>query len=369
MKILVTGSCGPMGTILSGCFSALGFDVHGIDSAKRTACSGSESDALRDRKLALARLPRFVDHELDTGDRRGVIDLIGAVRPDAVVHAASQSDILAAPDAAHHADAATEAGLPGYVDASAASTLNLLEATRRACASTPFVFLSTKSIYGEGPNRIALRELETRWEFADERYAHGIPETFPIDDCKASAVSHCKVAADVMVQEYGHYFGLPTVCLRVGSVVGAHLVAERYGEHSRIPAGGFLADLVRWNVEERAFPVAAGTDRYVRDYIHAFDVARFVHEFVRSPRVGAVYNIGGGRANACSILEAVELIEDVTGKKQRILPADEYVAGDHTCYYSDIRRAKAHYPGWDVTVGLREIIEGVAAEPLFRQAA
>jgi CDP-paratose 2-epimerase len=262
------------------------------------------------------------------------------LRPAAIVHAAAQPS---------H-DRAADIPFDDF-DTNAVGTLNLLEAARRYCPESPFVHLSTNKVYGDRPNTIALREEATRWEYDDSGYAEGIPEGFPIDGSLHSLFGASKVAADVMVQEYGRYFGMPTCCLRGGCLTGPN--------HSGVELHGFLSYLVKCNVEEREYRVFGYKGKQVRDNIHSLDVARFIHEVVKNPRVGEVYNLGGGKGNSCSILEAFRMVEEFTGKPQRYTYVEQNRKGDHICYYSDLRKMKAHYPGWDITVPLPEIVRQI----------
>jgi CDP-paratose 2-epimerase len=208
--------------------------------------------------------------------------------------------------------------------------------------------MSTNKVYGDGPNRIALTEQATRWDYADPEYADGIPETFAIDHCLHSLFGASKVAADVMVQEYGRYFGMPTCCLRGGCLTGPH--------HSGVELHGFLSYLVRCNLEGRPYTIFGYKGKQVRDNIHSLDVARFIHAFTAAPRSGEVYNLGGGRANSCSILEAFAMVERVSGQPQRYTYSETNRIGDHICYYSNLAKMRAHYPGWDITVSLEQTI-------------
>jgi CDP-paratose 2-epimerase len=236
----------------------------------------------------------------------------------------------------------------------------MLEATRQACPSSPFIYLSTNKVYGDAPNRIALKELSTRWDYADKDYDNGIPETFPIDQSKHSLFGASKVAADVMVQEYGRYFGMPTCCLRGGCLTGPN--------HSGVELHGFLSYLIKCNIEQREYKVFGYKAKQVRDNIHSYDVARFIYEFAQKPRTGEVYNLGGGRGNSCSILEAFDMIERISGKPQRYTYVNENRTGDHICYYSDLRKMRDHYPGWDITKGLPEIFQEICESSLTRHS-
>jgi CDP-paratose 2-epimerase len=266
-----------------------------------------------------------------------VLDLVAALRPSMIVHAAAQPS---------H-DRAAAIPFDDF-DTNAVGTLNFLEAARRSCPESPFVHMSTNKVYGDGPNRIALTELGTRWDYADPRYVHGIPETFSIDQSLHSLFGASKVASDVMVQEYGRYFGMPTCCLRGGCLTGP--------KHSGVELHGFLSYLVRCNLEGREYKVFGYKGKQVRDNIHSLDVARFIHAFADAPRCGEVYNLGGGKRNSCSILEAFACVEGLSGQPQRYTYVETNRVGDHICYYSDLRKMRSHYPGWDLTVSLEQTI-------------
>jgi len=211
--------------------------------------------------------------------------------------------------------------------------------------------MSTNKVYGDRPNTIDLAELDTRWDYADPAYADGIAEDFSIDQSKHSLFGASKVAGDIMVQEYGRYFGIPTCCLRGGCLTGPN--------HSGVELHGFLSYLVKCNLEGREYKVFGYKGKQVRDNIHSHDVARFIEEFIKAPRIAEVYNIGGGRANSCSILEAFQIAERFSGKKQLFTYVDENRIGDHICYISNLAKMRAHYPGWDITVSLEETIRQI----------
>ena len=338
--ILVTGSSGLIGSEVSSYFHARGCCVHGLDNNQRAAFFGPHGDTRWNQRRLQRSLGNFHHNELDIRNRPGVLDLVSKLRPDAIVHCAAQPSHDLAP------------AIPfDDFDTNAVGTLNLLEAARRFCPEAPFIYLSTNKVYGDALNRIPLRELESRWDYADSAYVDGIPETFAIDQSKHSLFGASKLAADVMVQEYGRYFGMPTCCLRGGCLTGPN--------HSGVELHGFLSYLVTCNLEEREYRVYGYKGKQVRDNIHAEDVARIIFEFFRSPRVAEVYNLGGGKANSCSILEAFELTAAHTGKVQRHTYVDEPRAGDHICYYSDLRKMRAHYPGWSVTKSLPQIVSGI----------
>ena len=339
-KLLVTGSSGLIGSEVCTHFHAQGWEIHGVDNNQRAVFFGEKGDTRWNQKRLQERLKHFHHIELDIRDRPGVLKMMKAVAPDAIVHTAAQPS---------H-DRAAAIPFDDF-DTNAVGTLNLLEATRQYRTDVPFVHLSTNKVYGDAPNHIPMRELETRWEYADAQYLTGIPETFTIDQSKHSLFGASKVAADVMVQEYGRYFDVPTCCLRGGCLTGPN--------HTGVELHGFLSYLVKCNLEERQYTIFGYKGKQVRDNIHAGDVARFIEAFIAAPRRGEVYNLGGGKDNACSILEAFALAEKYSGKAMRYQYSDQNRAGDHICYYSDLRKMRAHYPNWDITVSLEETIRQI----------
>ena len=266
--------------------------------------------------------------------------IIEHLRPSLIVHAAAQPS---------H-DLAAARPFDDF-DVNANGTLNLLEATRRHIPQTPFAYMSTNKVYGDRPNSIRLKELPTRWDYDDAEFAEGIREDFSIDQSKHSLFGASKVAADVMVQEYGRYFGMYTCCLRGGCLTGPN--------HSGVELHGFLSYLVKCNVLGRPYNVFGYQGKQVRDNIHSLDVARFIHSFSEKPRIGEVYNIGGGRQNSCSILEAFDTISRLSGKPMTWEYVDKNREGDHICYISDLSKMRAHYPGWDITKSLDDIFSEI----------
>ena len=236
-------------------------------------------------------------------------------------------------------------------DVNAGGTLNLLESTRRHAPDAVFVYLSTNKVYGDGPNGIRLRELPARWDYADPAFADGIREDFPIDRCTHSLFGASKLAADILVQEYGRYFGMKSCCLRGGCLTGPH--------HAGVELHGFLSYLIRCNVEGRRYTVFGYKGKQVRDNLHAFDVARFIDRFYESPRCAEVYNIGGGRANSVSILEAFDRIRALSGRDMQVEYVDTHREGDHICYISNLDKMRQHYPGWDITKPLDAVFQDI----------
>ena len=341
-KLLVTGSSGLIGSEVCSHFSKLGWEIHGVDNNQRAVFFGPQGDTRWNQERLSKELAQFHHHECDIRDREGVLQLVAEVKPDAIVHTAAQPS---------H-DRAAAIPFDDF-DTNAVGTLNLLEATRQSCPESPFAHMSTNKVYGDAPNNLNLVELETRWDYGDPEYEHGIAETFTIDQSKHSLFGASKVAADVMVQEYGRYFDIPTCCLRGGCLTGPN--------HSGVELHGFLSYLMKCNLEGKQYNVFGYKGKQVRDNIHSFDVSRFIEEFIKAPRIAEVYNIGGGKNNTCSILEAFQIAEEVTGKAQVYEYVEKNREGDHICYYSDLRKMREHYPDWDITIPLKQIFEEIAA--------
>lgn len=340
--ILVTGSNGLIGSEVVRYFSASGWEVNGVDNNMRADFFGPKGDTRWNQQQLQKTLANFTHHELDIRDRQGVLDLIEAIKPDLIVHAAAQPS---------H-DLAASRPFDDF-DVNAVGTLNLLEAARRFVPQTVFAHMSTNKVYGDRPNTIPMKELETRWDYDDPAYANGIPESFDVDQSKHSIFGASKLAADVMVQEYGRYFDMSTVCLRGGCLTGPN--------HSGVELHGFLSYLIRCNVEEREYTIFGYKGKQVRDNIHSLDVARAIEAFYENPRPGQVFNIGGGRQNSISILEAFEKVADLTGKPMKYKYSDQNRKGDHICYISDLSYMRQQLPGWDITRTLDDTLEEIVA--------
>lgn len=339
---LVTGSFGLVGSEACTYFSSRGYRVHGIDNNQRAVFFGPGGDTGWNQQRLERTLAGYEHHAIDVRDRTAIADLVRTLRPSITIHAAAQPS---------H-DRAAAIPFDDF-ETNAVGTLNLLEAARQFCPEAPFAFMSTNKVYGDLPNTIALDEGATRWNYADAAYANGIPETLSIDQSMHSLFGVSKAAADLLVQEYGRYFGMPTCCLRAGCVTGPN--------HSGVELHGFLSYLVKCNIEGREYKVYGHKGKQVRDNIHAEDVAAFIHAFAQAPRIAEVYNIGGGKANSCSVLEAFDRVASLTGRPQLRTYVDEARRGDHICYYSDLRKMQRHYPSWRITRTLddtlREIVE------------
>ena len=341
-NLLVTGSSGLIGSEVCAWFGQLGWKVHGIDNNQRAIFFGEKGDTRWNQQRLQNSLENFQHHEMDIRDRKNILGLIKKLKPDAIVHAAAQPS---------H-DRAADIPFDDF-DTNAGGTLNLLEAARQSCPESPFIHMSTNKVYGDRPNAIPLVELDTRWDYADANFAFGISEDFSIDQSKHSIFGAGKVAADVMVQEYGRYFGMPTCCLRGGCLTGPN--------HSGVELHGFLSYLVKCNIEGRKYFIYGYKGKQVRDNIHSRDVAAFMNAFIEAPRVAEVYNLGGGRNNTCSIWEAFELVGNITGKPMQFEYLDKNREGDHICYYSDLRKIQSHYPGWGITVSLEDCLKEMVA--------
>lgn len=341
-KLLVTGSNGLIGSEVVTYFDSQGWKVFGIDNNMRRDFFGEKGDT-RWNQERLQRICRdFTHYEVDIRDRTQVLEMIDTLKPDMIVHTAAQPS---------H-DLAASRPFDDF-DVNAVGTLNLLEATRRFCPEAVFAHMSTNKVYGDRPNTIDLVELGTRWDYADPTYQNGIPETMSIDHSKHSIFGASKAAADVMVQEYGRYFDMKTVCLRGGCLTGPN--------HSGVELHGFLSYLVRCNVEDREYTIFGYKGKQVRDNIHSYDVARAIEIFYEYPSSAAVYNLGGGRANSVSILEAFDLVGQLTGKKMHYTYKDQARSGDHICYISDLTHMRNSLPGWDITKSLDDILEEIVA--------
>lgn len=334
-RLMVTGSAGLIGSEVVTFFAERGWQVVGVDNNMRADFFGEGGDTRWNAKRLENTYSNYTHHTLDIRDRESVAEFIVKAKPNAIVHAAAQPS---------H-DLAASRPFDDF-DVNAVGTLNLLEGLRKYSLEVPFVHMSTNKVYGDAPNNLALVEKETRWDYADTEFYNGIKESFTIDQSKHSIFGASKVAADVMVQEYGRYFGMPTCCLRGGCLTGPN--------HSGVELHGFLSYLIKCNVIEREYTVFGYKGKQVRDNIHSYDVACFIQEFLKAPRVGEVYNLGGGRANSISILEAFDLISGISGKPMKYKYSDQNRSGDHICYISDLSKMKDHYPNWDITKTLNQ---------------
>ena len=337
-KIIVTGSSGLIGSEVAMYFGKdLGYEVHGVDNNQRAVFFGPQGDTRWNQDRLTSELKGFVNHDIDIRDRQGVLNLFKDIRPSVIVHSAAQPS---------H-DRAAAIPFDDF-DTNAVGTFNLIEATRQYCAESPFIHMSTNKVYGDAPNRIPMKEFETRWDFNDLKYANGISEDFTIDQSTHSLFGASKLAGDIVVQEYGRYFNIPTCVLRGGCLTGPN--------HSGVELHGFLSYLVKCNLEGKEYKIFGYKGKQVRDNIHSLDVAKFMAAFVNEPRVGEVYNLGGGKKNSVSILEAFNIVEKFSGKPQIYSYLNENRIGDHICYYSDLTKMIEHYPNWGITISVEETV-------------
>ncbi len=349
-KVLITGSSGLIGSEAVQYFDRQGHHVVGVDNNMRRVFFGAAGDTSWNLERLKKSTSRFEHRDLDIRDREGMFALLQEFRFDAVLHCAAQPS---------H-DKAKEIPLIDF-EVNALGTANLLEGMRQFCPEARMVFLSTNKVYGDAPNEKALKELANRYDYADPADWEGIGEECRIDRTTHSIFGASKVAADVLAQEYGRYFGLNVGVFRGGCLTGPN--------HSGVELHGFLSYVVKTALAGETYTVFGYKGKQVRDNIHSFDVVRAVEEFFLAPRSGEVYNIGGGRQNSVSILEAFDRIQRITGKKVRWEYRDESRKGDHICYISDLRKLRSHYPNWAMTYNLERILQEIVQAEQERLAS
>jgi CDP-paratose 2-epimerase len=339
---IVTGSSGLIGSEAVAFFDRRGFSVHGLDNNMRRDFFGPDGDTGPNLDRLRATTRHFTHYSLDIRDRSAVLDLTRSVRPDLILHCAAQPS---------H-DLAKDRPFDDF-EVNAVGTLNLLEAARRSCPESPFLFMSTNKVYGDAPNELPLVEKETRYDYLRPEDAEGIDETCRIDASMHSLFGASKVAADVMVQEYGRYFGMPTACFRGGCLTGPRQAgAELHG---------FLGYLARAVAEGRTYRIFGYKGKQVRDNIHSHDVCEAFLAFYENPRPAAVYNLGGGRGNSISVLEAIARFEALIGRSLRTESVEQARSGDHICYVTNLGRFRKDHPSWNVTRSLDDILGELAA--------
>ena len=340
MKILITGAGGLIGSEAVEYYCNQGHEIYGIENNQRQIFFGEKGSTLSRLNQLKKKHKNFQNFEIDIRDKKTILSLFNQIKFNVVIHTAAQPS---------H-DRAASIPFDDF-ETNANGTLHLLEAVRQTNKDCIFIHMSTNKVYGDKPNTLNLIELDTRYEYADLEYINGINEYFSIDQSKHSLFGASKVAADIMVQEYGKYFSIPTMCLRGGCLTGEN--------HSGVELHGFLNYLVKCNAQEIKYNVFGYKGKQVRDNIHSSDVIQFMDLFIDNPRIAEVYNIGGGKGNSCSILEAFNLTEQITGKKMIYEYVDENRMGDHICYYSDLTKIKEHYPKFGITKNLSYIIENI----------
>jgi CDP-paratose 2-epimerase len=338
--ILITGSSGLIGSEAVEHFDRQGHRVHGIDNNMRAVFFGEPGDTTWNRDRLLKITKKFTHHDLDIRDRTRLDTLFRSIRFDLIVHCAAQPS---------H-DKARDIPILDF-EVNALGTLNLLEATRLHCPNAVFILLSTSKVYGDAPNELPLKELEMRWDYARPEDYQGISENCRIDRTLHSLFGASKASADLMAQEYGRYFGMKVGIFRGGCLTGPF--------HSGVELHGFLSYLVKVAISGGTYTVFGYKAKQVRDNIHSHDVVCAIEEFATNPRPSEVYNLGGGRENSISMLEAIARIENMTGKKLQWRYVEEARRGDHICYISNLSKFCSHYPKWRITRTLENILEEI----------
>jgi CDP-paratose 2-epimerase len=339
-NILITGAGGLIGSEAVDYYCSQGFKVYGIENNQRQVFFGEKGSTLSRLSQLQVKYPSFENFSIDIRDKNAILELFKTIKFDVVIHTAAQPS---------H-DKAADIPFDDF-ETNANGTLHLLEAVRQTNLDCVFIHMSTNKVYGDKPNTLELIELPTRYEYFSPEYKNGINENFSIDQSKHSIFGASKVAADVMVQEYGRYFGIPSCVLRGGCLTGEN--------HSGVELHGFLNYLVKCNANGTKYNIFGYQGKQVRDNIHSSDVIQFMDLFIANPRIAEVYNIGGGKDNSCSILEAFSLAEQASNKRMVYEYVDTNRIGDHICYYSDLSKMKEHYPKFGITKDLSYIIENI----------
>lgn len=349
MKVLVTGSSGLIGSEAVEYYDQQGHEVIGADNNMRAEFFGKQGDTTWNLNRLKEISSNFTHYNLDIRDREGVFELFKNNPLDLIIHCAAQPS---------H-DKACQIPLLDF-EVNALGTVNLLEATRQFCPEAVFIHMSTNKVYGDAPNEIPRVELEKRYDYANPEDYDGISEECRIDRCLHSLFGASKVAADVVAQEYGRYFGTKTGIFRGGCLTGP--------SHSGVELHGFLSYLVKVGVTGGTYKVFGYKGKQVRDNIHSYDVIQAFEAFRRNPRPGEVYNLGGGRGNSISVLEAFDRVGDIVGQKMNWTYVDKNRIGDHLCYISDLSKLKEHFPEWGITRSLTDILEEMVTAEQKRYA-
>lgn len=343
MKVLITGSSGLIGSEAVDFYCSMGCDVFGIDNNMREQFFGSFGSTLWNKERLISKFKNFTALDLDIRNETEIPKLFKNIKPDLIIHCAAQPS---------HDLAAKIPLLDFTVNAN--GTLNLLEAFRNNTSDSVFIFLSTNKVYGDNPNFIPMKELDLRYDYDDDKFKNGIPETLSIDNCKHSLFGVSKAAGDLLSQEYGKYFGLKIGIFRGGCLTGP--------SHSGVELHGFISYLIKSIVNKKSYTIYGYKGKQVRDQIHSKDVVLAFEEFRKNPKQGEVYNIGGGKNNSASILESIKMVCELTGLAGlNFKPAyiDAPRSGDHICYYSDLGKIKSHFPKWQITASLEDIVREI----------
>ncbi|MCZ7355812.1 MAG: NAD-dependent epimerase/dehydratase family protein [Candidatus Methanoperedens sp.] len=349
---LITGSAGLIGAESVRFFSKKGFKVVGIDNDMRKVFFGEEASTEWSRKKLEYEIKNYIHYREDIRDRAAMEAIFKKYSNEIklIIHTAAQPS---------HDWAAKDPFTDFTVNAN--GTLTLLEMTRQNCPDAVFIFTSTNKVYGDTPNSLPLVELETRWEIDESHpyYENGIDESMSVDHTKHSLFGASKLAADVLVQEYGRYFDMRTVCFRGGCLTGPG--------HSSTELHGFLAYLMKCAVTGNHYTIYGYKGKQVRDNIHSFDLVNAFWHFYQKPRRGEVYNMGGSRHSNCSMLEAISMCEEISGKKMNYSYIENNRIGDHIWWISDVSKFKSHYPGWNYKYNLKDILVEIFNNSVFSQ--
>ncbi|MBF0522280.1 MAG: NAD-dependent epimerase/dehydratase family protein [Candidatus Omnitrophica bacterium] len=342
MKIaIITGSAGLIGSEAVRFFYDKGFQVVGIDNDMRQYFFGADGSTRQNLAALKTQCPNFINYDVDIRDFKAVSRVFSEYNKDVslIIHCAAQPS---------HDWAAREPFTDFGVNAT--GTLNLLESARQHCPDAVFIFTSTNKVYGDTPNRLPLVELKTRWELDPSHcyYANGIDESLSIDHSTHSLFGASKLAADILVQEYGRYFKMKTGVFRGGCLTGPR--------HAGVELHGFLAYLMKCAVTGQEYQILGYKGKQVRDNIHSFDLVSAFYHFFKNPHVGEVYNIGGSRFSNCSLLEAIGMCENIVGKKMHTHYVEANRVGDHIWWISDVSKFQSHYPNWKLTKNVENIL-------------
>ena len=341
--VVITGSCGLIGSEAAEFFTQKGFKVVGIDNNMRRYFFGEEGSVEWNQKRLEKKVKNYIHKDIDIRNEEDVENIFKEFNLDIklIIHTAAQPS---------HDWAAKEPFTDFTINAN--GTLTLLEMTRRHCPKAVFIFTSTNKVYGDLPNSLPLVELEKRWDLPEDHpFYNGIDENMSVDQSKHSLFGASKVAGDILVQEYGRYFGMKTSAFRGGCLTGPH--------HSGAELHGFLSYLMKCCMTGTEYNIYGYKGKQVRDNIHSSDLVSAFYCFYQNPREGEVYNIGGGRSNSCSILEAIDICEKISGKKMKYKYQDENRSGDHMWYISNLGKFQSHYPEWKQKNVLNQTIKEI----------
>jgi len=335
--MLITGSSGLIGSEAVMYYDQKGYELHGIDNNMRKKFFGDIGDTLWNLERIKKETKHFVHHDIDIRNYEALENLFKDNKFDVIIHCAAQPS---------HDKACSIPLIDFGVNAN--GTINLLEATRLNCSEAVFIYMSTNKVYGDSPNKLDLKELESRWDYADPKDFNGINENCHVDQCLHSLFGASKLAGDVVAQEYGRYFGMKVAIFRGGCLTGP--------QHSGVELHGFLSYLIKAALNKIAYTVFGYKGKQVRDNIHSKDVISAFDAFISNPRPGEVYNLGGGRNNSISMIEVINKIEEMAKIKIQWSYDETNRIGDHICYISDLSKFRRHYPQWNITINLDEML-------------